>query len=548
MLAAIFSALIPALEHDPTRLRVTKTVQRLAQNPGRRTVAATMVLVVAAPAVPVRASGMPTFDYLAWLQRESGKLLTDANHQQSEASKAYQWARQMVASYNDALWLRSQYGRLSGNVTLGVAQMLPLLERKIRGRGRYSDETTTIRPVLVPGEAEQWNLRRPKISVNFQKTNVVDLVASLRFDTTSTKTPTPDSAKSPEQIAEDAMSDGWMLFQRAQQREGIPEQYWNIVDDNPSPDPYAGLRVEVRNMTGQRLSELIAAAKDAVENYGEDSVEARDLYAAIADIQREVSASKDPAEVERAEKALLRLDSEAERSIERYAYLRSELAFQTKRDKAKDENLKELAAADSDWSPFSLKSYIEGKLKEANQDAQRDNSKSREHLKSMSETAGQAFREQLDRGMREELKNVERVAEDKGRIIDGLTADQASRLAAVRMNALNHQIRVDDLVWRLQPVYRNLEGLPIKPAMPETLGRIPGKRATPAEVASGNLQAATENAVMTADSVLATWQTSLKSANAGILAPVFSALDSASKAVLGRSFDLSNWSWAKEAA
>ncbi len=541
ILFSVISAILPGLDTPGFEAKLKHA--RL----GRRLLAgATALLLTVGPSmVPVRAQ-MAVTDPGAWVQRSAEYVKDEWRFLDVKSSDAAKFLRNAAMAYQSYQQARALYQRVtSGNITLSLVDSLPVID--VLTNDSSGSEKMVIRPIF----REQDRLNAPRVNVQVQSVDWKSMLKNLDFDISTVRTPTPDAQKSPQQIQMDAVSDGWLSWQLAQQNAPVDPHYWNIPNPNPQTDPYAPLREEIRQHYQDIGNALQSAAENAMQIYGGDSDQYLGAVDAVAKFQQILQSGVPDQKGVSLERSLQAFDAQAEIVIQKYAAARNELGMSMKRDAAKDQNLQQTHSGYTETpgntQPYSLMDFIAGSTPAPPPgQAEGDAMKQTIQQESIATTANQQFKYDLTNDMRSAQSELGTLAGYKAKAINSTRDRLAQQMVSAKANVV---------IAELAKLSEEADMIRIQSGMPDNTqmivrdqiaqdmpGTIPSGSPAADQVMVSNMKVISKANASLAEKIFAD-QVKLQSKGMAwnLVKPVFAGFDAAAQKLLGHSFNLTNW-------
>jgi len=529
----IAQAFIPSINPDEAAVAIRAEVRALRTHLPRRITAAALLSVLMCGTIPARSQAATiTFDITGYLQKAAQFLEEQFDFEEGELTKFAYALQEMTGQYQQFMLARNQFKRLDGNIT-GSVVILPV---SIKAHGRYGD--LVLRPVVQPPNAPD--------------TSMAGLLSSMgNYDSTTARTPTADTTKTEDQVAKDATTDGWKIWQQSQTASQIDQAYWDVPDPNGNfqDDPYFNFRQAMANKYQSRIAQLTAASVEIASDYGDDDPAVTELQQLAASLQADTQQTANLGDIGAADARLGMISKRADELVEKAGYWRTELGLQNKRDAARDQNLGALDQEPNLPDP-GLATFISGGaiggIPTGNE--RRDATKSRQHLASVAETTSQQYRANVRKELDAVLSEMTHLAAEKATEISNDLNNQDKLVATAKFAALKSKLDASSSAYAYGDFLALMKAanLPTS-AVPANLAQyLPGATtATPEAAISANLDAAHATGLTAVSGILTNWLSNFSSINPGILGPVAAGFDAASKSVLGKTFGLSDWSWVK---
>ena len=537
MFLDIAQAFFPSINPDTAAAAIRADVRVLQTHLPRRITAAALLSILVCGTIPARAQAASiVFDITGYFQKAAQFLEDQFDFEAGEITKFTYALQEMTGQYQQYMLARNQFKRLDGNVTGSVVMSLPILPVSIKAHGRYGD--LVLRPVVTPPNAPD--------------TSMTGLLGTMgNYDSTTARTPTADTAKTEDQVAKDATTDGWTIWTKAQTASQIDQAYMDLPDTNGNfqDDPYSNFRQAMADKYQSRIAQLTAASVEIASDYGDDDPAVTELQQLAASLQADTQQTANLGDIGAADARLGMISKRADELVEKAGYWRTELGLQNKRDAARDQNLSALDQEQNLPDP-GLATFISGGaiggIPTGNE--RKDATKTRQHLASVAETTSQQYRANVRKELDAVLSQMSHLAAEKATEINNDLNNQDKLVATAKFAALKSKLDASSSAYAYGDFLALMKAanLPTS-AVPANLAQyLPGATtATPEAAVSANLDAAHAAGLTAVSGILTNWLSNFSSINPGILGPVAAGFDAASKSVMGKAFGLSDWSWVK---
>lgn len=543
---AVVSAFAPGL-----------TLERFASWRLSRRLTSALLLAVLFGGMAPRPAQAQTVDWAAFGQRATEfarnayrEVKQDAQWLKQNLSTDMWWTRQMMASYEDYKNARMIYQRVTNpNASINIIQGMPLLE--VYGTGANGDEDVyVLRPVLRPQQRlnppRLPNLKLPDFDAIWTAIKSGQLDFDLDHFTVAMKS--DDANLSEEELAKRSIEDAWGNWRKAQEMEGpaIDEALYNVPLDATT---YNQLGVEAQTYLNRRRQSLQKIA-EFLSPRGSDDPAYQQALSALADVDKAISSGQGNMLAQDVRARLMRIDGQATQVVAIAARLRQAVGEVARRQANKDinvQNLKTLYKPNS-TGVFSFTQWFNGlgtDRKDANKEQLSASMLANAHAEDIATNTSERMKQEyLDR-LDEQNNKFRELADQKARAIESLRSAMGDAWYADQSRILALEVQQDTAMARLRLLLAknpSPTGVPVR--VPDNLATLPGT--VPASRPGGQdaVKVLTEQLPDKLKARIEERKDALAkdpTLRIGIVAPVFQALDAASKSVFGRSFNLSKW-------
>ena len=525
----------------------------------------TVPLMAQTPITPPTPAGTPSFDFNAWMQRAEAKVQDEWEFIWDEDTSAQAELRELVLGYSAYKQARAICTRLMGaNFTINFASCLPYLEMQTDlGNGQTEDLKVT--PIFNDADRTGINWNGPKIKLApFKLSNFdFDVDRSVAFDGSD-----PTDGKSLDTLKQQASDDGWLSWSRAQKTAQIGSAYQAM----PGGFGYS-VSNDVQDFYNQRTQSLYQILATALRNCGPDSAQYQLAKTNYEDWNTLLSTGQADADAAIILAQLTDLDSQAARERIFYSANNIQMLMAQQRAAAADKHVKQIALMyDSKGAcaglgigqfmdiatmftrltstldamggdpadPYSPPKEPQGNAMKANVFSRwiadsNDQSLKLASLKNQQEAQGK---------MLDIARAKAQVINDAAAKRQTILGQDAVAVLAAQQTKLLHQMGLMAMSLLLP-----WGTVPIVPATDAADQTIHGADGTPAVGPDQADVATTQNLQKLGSTAVVQTSTDVGSAvvatgtklSWGVLSPIAKAFDAGAKAVLGYSFNLSNW-------